>query len=212
MGERWKFNPATKKCEDPRKGNIPECPCCNITTPRRVSSKNCTICEVCRDGRKVEEICPTNISNKCPQNECCLFIGHQTDCQLYYNDCSQKWSRCPGNLHFNKVTQSCDHPCKAGCKDPKDIRECCTTEGEVFEDPCSCDMYYICKNVIKGLVKCPDGLQYNSALRRCDKSCSGDCAKLFAGKPECCVSTGGKPEPQCPDTMYPIFLPHPSNG
>ena len=167
------------------------------------------------ETRKCEDTC--KVDNKdclCEYlpKKCCVFTRHQTDCQLYYNDCSQMWSRCPGNLHFNEVTQSCDHPCTAGCKDPKDIRECCSTDGEVFEDPCSCDMYYICRNGIKELVKCQDGLQYNSALRSCDKSCGCDCAKLFAGKPECCASTGGKPEPQCPDTTYPIYLPHPSNG
>jgi hypothetical protein len=53
---------------------------------------------------------------------------------------------------------------------------------------------------------------YNSTLRRRDSSCSGGCPKLFLGKPECCASTSGKPEPSCPSTLYPIFLPHPSNS
>ncbi len=63
------------------------------------------------------------------------------------------------------MTQSCDHQCTAGCKDPRDITEYCHTEGEVFENPCSCDMFYSCTNGIKELVKCEDGLQYNSAIR-----------------------------------------------
>ncbi|KDR15984.1 putative chitinase 3 [Zootermopsis nevadensis] len=122
------------------------------------------------------------------------------------------WSRCPGDLHFNEVTRTCDHPCRAGCKDRREIGACCPADGEVYEDPCTCDMYYLCTNGIKELVKCEDGLQYNNTLGRCDNSCSGGCPKLFAGNPECCASTSGKPEPQCPATTYPIFLPHPSSS
>jgi hypothetical protein len=160
----------------------------------------------------MEEICPNDLSNKCPGSKCCALTRHETDCQIYYNQCSQTWSRCPGNLHFNQATQTCDHPCNAGCQHRRDIRECCPTEGEVYEDPCSCEAYYSCRNGIKELVKCENGQQYNRVSRRCDSSCSGDCPKLFAGKPECCASTSGKPEPQCPTTTYPIFLPHPSNA
>ena len=224
-----KFNPATRKCEDPCQVYIKDCNCplpfcVNITIPNNCEwyRNNCTGEPIpCPDKLnfnsatgKCEDPCKVDIQDcpcECKPNKCCVFTRHETDCQLYYNNCSQMWSRCPGNLHFNEVSQSCDHPCRAGCMNPKDITECCSIEGEMVEDPCSCNTYYICSNGIKELVKCEGGLQYNSALRSCDKSCSCDCTKLFAGKPECCASTGGKPEPQCPDTMYPIFLPHPSN-
>ena len=197
------FNPKTEKCANRCEEYIEGCPC--IKPPPIPPPVNCENCERCKN-------CYTNLTENCTTIKSCEFRRHQKDCQLYYNDCSQMWSRCPGNLHFSEVTQSCVHPCNAGCKDPKGIRECCTTEGEVFEDPCSCNTYYICRNGIKELVKCEDGLQYNRALGHCDKSCSCECAKLFAGKPECCASTGDKPEPQCPVTTYPIFMPHPTNG
>jgi hypothetical protein len=213
------FNPVTQDCEHPCTAGckspceIPGCTCpCDDTMPPKAVSDDCTLCEVCRGGQIVKEMCPPGIKNTCTERKCCELTRHETDCSLYYNHCSLTWSHCPGNLHFNEATYTCDHPCTAGCKDRRDIGECCPADGEVYEDPCSCDMYYLCTNGIKEPVKCEEGLQYNSTSRRCDYSCSGGCPKLFAGKPECCASTSGKPEPQCPSTMHPIFLPHPSNS
>jgi hypothetical protein len=213
------FNPITKSCGDPCTAGckhpceIRGCFCpCDENMPPRADSTDCTICEVCRGGQIVKEVCPSSFIGKCTENKCCSLTRHDTDCQLYYNHCSLTWSHCPGNLHFNEATHACDHPCNAGCIDRRRIQECCETEGDILEDPCSCDTYYICTAGIKILVRCENGQQYNSSLRQCDSSCSGDCPKLFRVKPECCASTSGKPEPPCPSTTYPMFLPHPSNS
>jgi hypothetical protein len=213
------FNPVTRTCEDPCTAGCKQpcevggcfCPC-DENMPPRVDPADCTLCEVCRGGHIVKDLCPPSLISTCTANRCCSLTRHEADCQLYYNHCSHTWSHCPGNLHFNEATQVCDHPCDAGCKDRRDIEQCCDTEGDVSEDPCSCDMYYICAAGIKVPVSCEYGQQYNSTLRRCDSLCSGDCPKLFRGTPECCASTCGKPEPQCPWTTYPMFLPHPSNS
>lgn len=156
-------------------------------------------------------------SAKCEIGSCdssrCDDTEDPSDCNYYFTNCNER-IKCPAGQHFNKNSRSCENQCTAGCLDPSNISDChvCEPEGKTFEDPCSCEMYYKCVGGLRVLAMCDDGLHYNKTLGRCDAPCSDTCPKLFARKPECCASTKGKPQPLCPSTPYPVFLPHPSDS
>ncbi|XP_069691018.1 balbiani ring protein 3-like [Periplaneta americana] len=228
------FNKLTKVCENPctagcqNPSDIPQCKECQ--EEGKILKYDCHSYSICRGGKIVSQLCRNDqyfdpITGTCTIGSCnptpppptppptCEDREDPKDCNYYYKNCDQR-VKCPLGQHFNRERKQCENQCTANCLDPKSIPGChrCAPEGKTFEDPCSCEMYYKCENGVKVLAMCESGLHYNNTIGVCDVPCSDTCPKLFARKPECCASTKGKPEPQCPTTVYSIFLPHPSDS
>ncbi|XP_023727605.1 proprotein convertase subtilisin/kexin type 5-like [Cryptotermes secundus] len=219
------FNKLTKRCENQctagcqKPEDIPQCRLCQEGEILQYDCHSYTICEggklvpvTCRADQYFDVLSGTCKIGSCDPNPC-EDVEDPADCNYYFTNCNQR-KKCPQGQHFNRKTKRCENQCTAGCIDPSKISDChlCEPEGKTFEDPCSCEMYYVCKGGVRVIAMCDDGLHYNRTLAQCDVPCSDTCPKLFARKPECCASTKGKPEPLCPSTTYSVFLPHPSDS
>jgi hypothetical protein len=211
-------NQCTAGCQNPN--DIRQCREC--PQEGQILQYDCHSYIMCIEGKITPFMCRSDqhfnlTSAKCEIGSCdssrCNDTEDPSDCNYYFTNCNER-IKCPAGQHFNKNSRSCENQCTAGCLDPSNISDChvCEPEGKTFEDPCSCEMYYKCVGGLRVLAMCDDGLHYNKTLGRCDAPCSDTCPKLFARKPECCASTKGKPQPLCPSTPYPVFLPHPSDS
>ncbi|KAJ9580996.1 hypothetical protein L9F63_023823 [Diploptera punctata] len=215
------FNSHTRKCENVCTAgcqNPQQLPECNKCIEGKILQSDCQNYVICRNGIPEQVRCKSNErfdinARRCVPGSCCQDKPDPNDCSYYITNCNQR-TACPPNQHYNKYNKRCEDKCVAGCIDATQIPDCRSEceEGKTYEDPCSCDMYYICQNGKKVLTMCHEGLHYNRTLSHCDAPCADVCVKLFARNPECCASTKGKPEPNCSLTKLPVFLPHPSDS
>lgn len=94
--------------------------------------------------------------------------------------------RCPEELHFNVLLQSCDDPVSADCilnrppilpttTQTPDLN--CTDQPDFHRiaDPISCDMFYECMDGNSILLNCPRGRYFHEIIGDCVSEEEVDC-------------------------------------
>jgi hypothetical protein len=130
--DKLKFNPATRKCEDPCQVYIKDCQFTTKISVNFTIPNNCDFyCNNCTDKlircpdklkfnpatRKCEDPCRVYIKDCISTTEICVNFTVSNNCDFYRNNCTDKLIRWPDKLKFNTATRKCENPRRVYIKD-----------------------------------------------------------------------------------------------
>ncbi|XP_005181194.2 peritrophin-48 [Musca domestica] len=146
-----------------------------------VVTKNCTGSKAFFDKDKKDCVASLSDHSLCQiscVNATGTFVQDPKTCYGYYYCQDESWARhgtCPDTYHFDFATQSCIYSHVSNCT-VKELNFCAIVkDGEKFNDPSSCEKYFVCKKGKLNNESCKD-TYYDAVKGECVQKSKVDCA------------------------------------